>query len=278
LSVLTGTLFGVTALAPRPGHAAGAQDCIAAHADGQVLRRAGKLRAGRERFLACSASVCPGPVQSDCAQWAREVEAQIPTVIVIAKDAGGARVAGMQVHVDGALSVEQGREVPLDPGEHLFRVEAQDGRFVELHAQIVAGEHAREITGILSAQAGGSPGTPPPSPPPPSAAGLPLGFYALMTTGAISAAAFAFFAITGKYTENSLRASCAHACTHDQVSEVRRDYLLADVALGAGVAALGGALWIALSHSSHAKASRSAIHIEPALARVGAGASVGAHF
>src|ERR1700753_2231667 len=84
-------------------HAANATECIAAHAEGQRLRREGKLLTADERFLFCSGESCPALIRKDCSAFRDEVEAELPTVVGVLSDDGGGDVRGATVSVDGGV-------------------------------------------------------------------------------------------------------------------------------------------------------------------------------
>ena len=50
-------------------------ECVAAHADAQVLRKHEALTEARAKLALCAHKTCPALVQKDCTQWLAEVEA-----------------------------------------------------------------------------------------------------------------------------------------------------------------------------------------------------------
>ena len=134
-------------------HADSVKACTALAEDGQRLRAAGKLIDAREKLMACSATECPQVVRTDCAQWASEVLAATPTIVIDAKDADGNDVADAKVSVDGrpvAARID-GRPIAIDPGSHRIYVERTDGSAAT--QTIVAKENAkaREVKMVLAA-------------------------------------------------------------------------------------------------------------------------------
>src|SRR5215216_6574739 len=69
--------------------ASDAQTCIATHADGQVLRNQRKLLEAREKFVGCIAESCPPLVRKDCAEFLKNVESSLPSVVLAGIDARG---------------------------------------------------------------------------------------------------------------------------------------------------------------------------------------------
>jgi hypothetical protein len=53
--------------------------------------------------------------------------------------------------------------------------------------------------------------------------------------------------VRAKRDSDSLHETCAPACSHDDVTALKTKLLIADIALGVGVASLGAATLIALS-------------------------------
>src|SRR5271163_1557459 len=89
-----GILVAVAVGMPRAAHA-DADDrsekkaCIAASEDAQQLKLDGKLTQARQRLFACARAECPAVVRQDCAQWIAQVNAELPTVVLGARDAEG---------------------------------------------------------------------------------------------------------------------------------------------------------------------------------------------
>ena len=104
-------------------------DCQSAYEEGQLARRDGRFDGARGAFAACQAEACPAAMRSRCAEFARDLEAAQPSVVVVVRDAEGADVRGATVRVDGAPAVEvSALGVRLNPGSHTLRVEAIDFR------------------------------------------------------------------------------------------------------------------------------------------------------
>ena len=99
--------------------------CLAAHEQGQDLRKTGKLRKARAKFARCAQSTCPGPIVSDCTQWSSEVQQAIPTVVFAGTGTDGKETSAIKVLLDGMPLVERldGKAVEVDPGEHTFQFE-----------------------------------------------------------------------------------------------------------------------------------------------------------
>jgi hypothetical protein len=144
------------------------QQCLRTAEQGQQLRDDGKYRRAREAFAACSRSVCPAMVQSDCVKWLRDLEAQSPSVVIMAKDDKGNDLTAVTVTVDGAplTNTLDGRPVLVDPGQHKFHFEAQGFPPVDDQVVIYAGEKSRAISAQFHSPAPVPTPTPTPTPAP----------------------------------------------------------------------------------------------------------------
>jgi hypothetical protein len=148
--------------------------CASFAEDGQRARMAGKLRAARDLFLKCSAESCRPFIRKDCAQWASDVDAAIPTIVIDAKD-GRDDVADVTVKMDDETIATRldGKAMPVDPGPHKLTF-SRPGRVAVVQQIIVKeGQRARVLEVRFIADA--PPAQPSsdtdsrPSPPPPPA-------------------------------------------------------------------------------------------------------------
>lgn len=140
------------------------QECVRASDEGQALRREGKLKRARERFLACSAETCPSIVSKACTEWVRTVTDSMPTLVV------GAEVSGRDI-VDADWSIDgervgsrlDGRPIALDPGEHVVRVEAPELPPSSERIVLRMGEKNRVHVAHLKSREAKAPLQPPPA-------------------------------------------------------------------------------------------------------------------
>jgi hypothetical protein len=146
------TLFGVlfatsSADAAKPTK----HECAAANESAQDLRRAGKLREARARLSVCTAASCPGPIREDCAQRLKEVEAALPTVVFVAKDAAGNDLSAVRVAMDGDPLIDKlgGGAIAVDPGEHRFAFESEGLRRMESVVLVREGDVDRQVLVVL---------------------------------------------------------------------------------------------------------------------------------
>lgn len=144
--------------------------CSDAFEHGQELRRAGKLTDARAQFAACVNS-CTADKQTaqkqKCSGWLAEVDRDIPTIVLSAKDGTGASLVDVTVMMDGSLLTKKmdGQPLPIDPGSHTFVFTAADGTKQEVTLLLATGQKNQVVAATL--------GQPPSAKPPESPAGGP---------------------------------------------------------------------------------------------------------
>jgi len=123
--------------------------CIGISEEGQRQRADHKLIAAKDLFDSCSLDSCPKIVRDDCVGWAKEVEAELPTVVFVVRDKSGKDVPRASVLVDGSSShIVDGTSVPLDPGSHALKVTAGE-RTQQQTLNVLAGEKNRRVAFTL---------------------------------------------------------------------------------------------------------------------------------
>jgi hypothetical protein len=134
-------------------------DCVAASHASLDLSRRQDLRAARAQLLICSAESCPEDIRKDCVKRTADVSAQIPTLIVTAKDASGAPLTAVKVTMDGEVLAErlEGTGVAVDPGEHTFTFEAAGQQLVTKTWMIQQTQKERREDIAFEAPAGPAP-------------------------------------------------------------------------------------------------------------------------
>jgi hypothetical protein len=225
--------------------------CIGAYEQGQELEQAAKLVRARETLLACATSKCGEFLRRECATRSSRLDSEIPTVILLAKGDSGEALVDVEVTMDGQLlsATLDGRALPVDPGLHQFSFKAKRGTTAEQRTVIVQGEQNRVIAVSFV-------GTEPAN------RGLlrhidedvyaepakKWGFapYVAAGVGLAGIGGYALFTHWGR-TDNERLAQCAPHCAEGSVDHIRNLYLVADVSLGVGIAALGAAAWLFLS-------------------------------
>ena len=261
---ITAALTCSVAISMLPRAASAADEkiaCANASDSGQKLRDEGKLVKARQEFLVCARDVCPATIKKDCADWLNQSEASLPSVVLGAKDAHGQDLASAKVTIDGQPSDEklEGKAMFVDPGPHTFRFEIPGEKPIEQQIVVREGEKNRAISvswekAQLSQNPGGA--TPPPTEPESKPSHVPA--YVAGGIGIAAVGVGAIFAIIGTGDYNDLKNGCGQTktCTDDQVSPVKTKIVIADIAFGVGIVAIGTAvvLYILESGSSSAHA------------------------
>lgn len=255
--------FAVCLSIAQPAQAQDKQQCVAAYESAQEARVAGEIMRARAHLLVCAAASCPGFIRRDCARWLEPVEDSIASIVVVARGPSGKDLFDVRLHVDGELVSDKlsARAVELDPGRHELRLEYGDE---ELERTLVVreGEHNQRVEFNFKGDGRRSGGLsnlldmPRPS----------LAAYTLGAVGVVGIASFSAFAIRGAQQQRDLEASCKPMCSPAQADEVRTKFIIADISLGAGIAALGTAAYVWLRHGRESK--------RPTLARVTRGLSL----
>ncbi len=222
-----------------PARADDVDACASASEKGQELRDQAKLRAARDLFVTCAAERCPAVVRKDCAEWLASVDEALPSVALRARDAAGRDLTEVRVTVDGAPVAPRldGRALVLDPGAHTFVFSAAGVPDVTQKLLLQEREKGRLVEVVLG---GAAPATEGGFSVP--AASLVLGGVSLASFGAMAA-----FGWSAKTAVDDMRATCVGHCDQGRVDTARRDMIIANVALGAGVAALGAAVVITIA-------------------------------
>jgi hypothetical protein len=246
LMIVSLVLFGRVARAEDSKKA----QCASAYEKSQELRAAGSLKAAHDMLVQCAQDFCPSFVQSDCAQWLTEVNHDLPTIVVVAKDKAGEDTTAVTVTMDGAPFMTQldGKAVSVDPGPHTFRFEIEGADPIEQQIVIRQGQKDRVVAVSFAPAApeavGPSPYASAPKGEGSSAEAQKKGPGPLRTwayvAGGVGAAGLIGFAVVGgigKAQENDLRDQhCAPNCSRSDTDAIKTKYIVADVLLGVGIA------------------------------------------
>ncbi len=229
------------------------QACVSAYDETQTLRQSGSLSSAREKALACSQEQCPAIVKKDCAQWLGEIDNALPRVSFGVKDATGQDTTAARVFMDGKPLLEkvEANAVAVDPGERTFRAEIDGQAPQEQKVILREGEKNRVIVfSFVSAPTpGGGPGTTEYRGEPEGGGGIPTASWVLGGVGVVGIGLFATFGALGlseKSDAEDPAAGCAPNCSDEDVSSIRTKFLVADITLGVGLAALGAAVIVAV--------------------------------
>jgi hypothetical protein len=267
---LAGALSAVTGRA-----ALGAEDdqtCAATYEDAQQRESSAHLLQARELLQKCAKARCGRLLQQTCTTKLTRIESDIPSVVPIVTDEGGAPRVNVQVTMDGEPLTAQidGRAVSVDPGVHEFTFSTSEGVVATRKVLVAQGHRNRPIAVSLRGARRNAPGkalaaaddpgsagerreaAPQPQgtkldatvPEPRAQGGSYALTYTLVGVGLLGIASFGVLTQWGR-KDNDMLAQCAPTCPSASVQHIRRLYLAADVSLGVGIAALGAAYWAA---------------------------------
>ncbi len=233
--VLTSVTLGVQAQATPVTK----QVCVDAYRNAQPLSRAGSLTKARELLLICARDPCPPALQGDCVVWLDEVAQRMPSIVVTLRDGNRVDIPEAALTIDGAAVSPRldGREVEIDPGEHVITVQPV-GK--ELMTQVVVAqerERGRKVTFELA------PLEPPPTAGPVARGPLPWTFWTATAVTGVGLAGFGVFGARG-LSERSDLESCSPTCSDAQLRPTRTSFLIADISLAVAVIAAGAATLI----------------------------------
>ena len=211
--------------------------------------------------------MCPGPVVADCATWLDELEQATPS-LVFEITVDGQAVSEAKVFVDDAAVTDWSHAVKVDPGSHVVRVEVASHAPHEEKVVMAEGHRMRLVSiGFASAKPAPSPeaDTAPSIPLPPAAPArpVPVVVYPLLGLGVAGLAAFGVFDGLGRAKQTNLEQTCAaQGCSSAALSPMRTEYLVGDISLGVGAAALIGAAVVYLTRSSEKPRTASLVRLD----------------
>lgn len=210
-------------------------ECFDAHERAQVALKGEKLRAAKQSYAICANAVCPKLVRTECEAALARLVATTPSVVIVTLD-GGKPSSRLEVSIDSAPPEASSGALELDPGEHVFRAKASDGRSVEKRVTLSAGQREVEVRLEIPAPTASAPVEPGPAPAPQGR--LSPVVWVLGGVAVVGLGGFVGFGLSGKSQEGDLD-SCKPSCRPSDVDSMRRSYLFADVSLGVAVVAAG---------------------------------------
>jgi hypothetical protein len=256
--------------------------CVQAHTSGQREAKAGRLKAASELFASCvSQEACPDAIRAECAEFRKDTERSVPTLIFAALDEQGGDLIQVRVYSSDQVLAQSldGRPIAVDPGQHHFKFELPSGQVLESQVLVREGEKNRIVSVRAKAEAK-------PSAPAPATESseiqrkLPTSFWIASGVGAAALASWGVFAVMGHGKQSTL-AECSPNCPDSSRADydaMHTDYLIADISLGVAVASAGVATWLFLSsdrsstadqHESASPSSR--LTVVPLVSTRGAG-------
>jgi hypothetical protein len=244
-----------------------AAQCVQESERAQVVRDEGKFLEARDLFRACAREQCPRPVRKDCVEFAGELERRIPSVVLSARDEAGKDLARVRATMDAKpIASEIGaRAIPLDPGTHLFRFEAEGRKPTEVSVIVREGEKNRIIEAVLAPlvdpvapkPAPGRVEAPPPPPPPEKkSSGVPTMTWVLGGVAIAGAGAFGLFSLLAVDEAKELERTCSPRCSDEAIEPVETKFLVGRIAGGVAIgAAVGAILFYVLGRDGEARVS-----------------------
>ncbi len=241
-SVIAGLLLCASlSLSTAPGRA-DTDSCIAQYDQAVAANKKGELIAARSAYAACAVEACPAEVREECERASQRVAGQIPTIVVAARTASGSDVSQGDVFVDGQRVPRalDGLPIEIDPGRHEIELRLPDGTGKRISVVARTNQKGRLIRLDLDAPA-------PEAPPPAADSGGSVLAPVLIGVGGVALASFGVFAALGYAKQNDLEDGCKPACAPDEISEMQRYYLIADISLVVSALAFGSGIAIMIS-------------------------------
>jgi len=255
--------------------------CVQAHASGQREAKAGRIKAASELFASCvSQDGCPDAIRAECAEFYKDAERALPTLIFAALDEQGSDLIQVRVYSDDQVLTEtlDGRPIAVDPGQHHFKFELPSSQVLESDVLVREGEKNRIVS--MRAKAAPKAATEEPASSPVANGGrkLPTSFWVASSIGAAGLVSFGAFAAIGHGKQSTLDA-CSPNCAPSSRADfdaMRRDYLIADISLGVAVVSAGVATWLFLTSDRASTADQRAaspprVTVTPLISTRGAG-------
>lgn len=250
-------------LSASPARAEGAkQRCIAAFEEGQRAEMAGDLRRAIEELKTCAVSSCPAVAQRECSHLLEVARAAIPAVQFEVRFAADLGTRPVMLSVDGGEAWRyEGEVLRVNPGKHQFVFQCEGCATVVRRIVFSERDSKRKEVVLKPAREAARV---PDAPTRYSRTGgttlrdkVILGSAAALAT--VGGLGFIGFALDARHGERALL-ECSPYCSGARIADVKRSYLLANVSLGGGLLALGGATlwWFGLRRTpqeagSHAK-------------------------
>jgi hypothetical protein len=277
--------------------------CVNAFKKAKEHEGAGKLLEAKELLMSCAQAPCGSFLRQQCSSKYNQLEADTPSVVLIVTDPSGAPRADVQVRMDGQPFTQQldGRALTVEPGMHEFSFVADGNVFATQKVMIVQGQRNRFITALMRtggkskrmvAQADQPASTASKvATPDPRAEEMPAGAardaadasgddngksdapavkksgsvlpYLLGGVGLASIGAGALLTSWG-VKDNDKLGVCSPRCPTAATNHIKRLYLESDIAIGAGLVALGAAYWVYVATHSNKeeKATEEALHLD----------------
>jgi len=303
---VSAAMLGVLAVAvPSVSRANDTATCNEAYEGADVLVKQGgaKLLEARDKLRVCARPSCKAWMVKECTKSLAEVDARIPSVVLLARDAHGRDVVDVTVKTEDQVELTRrldGRAVELGPGERTFRFVAADGRRATITAVVREGEKAQRVTVKLEAAKPEPVAVPPapaplpvvgPSPAPsspetladdvpaetpaPRRSALRTTGYAVVGLGAAGVLVGTLFGVKAMMEKSDAACDAANLCDPKTLDSARTSATLSTVGFVAGGALMaGGIALIVLGPSPSRPSSGARLEMAPAVSQGEAGFSM----
>ena len=131
--------------------------CLQSSETAQSLENSGKLLEASDAFAECAQTKCPDVVSSDCSTALERLKSRIPTLSLRVQNSAHKDILGAHVTIDGVARPDalKGTSVPVNPGKHVLKVDAEGYSDDSRDVLVTTGEQARVIAVVLAPQGEG---------------------------------------------------------------------------------------------------------------------------
>jgi hypothetical protein len=280
LSLCAGAARAQTSKSPDGDAKSAKLECVRSFERAQQERNLGHYLRARDQLLHCGEPRCGEIISAECSRLFALVEPAIPSVVFSARDATGSDKLDVSVSSEGRLLLARldGKATPLDPGLRHFSFDSPGFASIERDVLIRAGDKywAIDVTfetapsPSLAGRERHQPGTVEAARTP-----IPTSSYVLGGAALVGGGTFVVLRILGSNGYDALARRCAPNCSEHDIDPVERKYVLSNVALGLGAAALTGAVTIYLLRGDDST-GRPSVSLDTS--QGGLRATIGSHF
>ncbi len=123
------------------------KECDSTYRTAIDLQKKLKLRAAKTQWILCASESCPNLFRSECTKRFDELDRRLPTAVFLVVDEHGNDVSDVKVAMDGELLTEHldGRALALDPGRHIFSLDAPSHPTIQKSLIVSEGVKERQV-------------------------------------------------------------------------------------------------------------------------------------
>lgn len=219
--------------------------CVMEHERGRLFRNDLRLLESRAALARCAQMDCPVAIRADCVSWLSELEALVPSVLLVIE---GESSGSLRVTVDGQpLAKRWDEPIELTPGVHRLRFELPPHAPIEREVVLAPGEKNRVVRvrfGELRRPEHRVAAAPPVLN---TTRPIPAATYWLGAGALLWATTSAVLAGSAIVDESRANEQCAPRCPEDVRLSIERRLLFADIAGGIALGLAGLAVYDYLS-------------------------------